>query len=128
MVASVKGEYIYTNTPTIIGKDIGTLFQPYTSGTQITAGINVPVTTVTYYPIDGYIAGDTWTVRSSSGARDWNAQASSSNGKNVVAAAFNGSVFGEGENHQPQSGKCEGFKEPMDVFEVRKYRQAGEIK
>jgi hypothetical protein len=51
--------------------------------------------------------------------------------RNTITAATDksiGSVFGEGENHQSQCGKGEGFKEPMDVFEVRKYRQAGEIK
>jgi hypothetical protein len=51
--------------------------------------------------------------------------------RNAITAASDkpiGGVFGECKYHQAQCGKGEGFKEPMDVFEVRKYRQAGEIK
>jgi hypothetical protein len=95
--------YVSSNFKKIVdGQDIGTLFKPYSSGTQNTTGIfrqTVDIGTL-FNPYSSgtqnttgiykYNPEMTWTTRTSAGARMWFGLASSSDGAKLAFSAYSG--------------------------------------
>jgi hypothetical protein len=77
LVASVDDGNIWTSSPSPV--DIGTYFQPYSSGTQITTGVTILPTIINPASI-----GLTWTSRITDINRTWHRFASSSDGSKLV--------------------------------------------